>query len=112
MHQAVLRHVATPAAFQRCEIIRAPLHLQLFQLVRADALFLHFADHRIKRLQSRFVRILGLVENARGHLRRPVVTEDVVNSAAGISPKCFFASAMPSSAFTSPSTSNTALFGT
>src|SRR5579864_2605028 len=82
MHQTVARYPAV-SSFERGIIIRAKLHFKLLQLVGAASLFLYFAYHRLKRTQSGLARMLRLVENFRHHLRRPVVTEQIVNSAVG-----------------------------
>src|SRR4029077_672497 len=48
VHQAIFRHVATAAAFQRGEIIRAPLDLELLQFGVGNSLLLDFLDDGIK----------------------------------------------------------------
>src|SRR5205814_4819208 len=73
MHQSIFRHIPAAATLERRVIIRAPLHFQLFQFVRADSVLLNFADYGVKGFQRRMARILGLVNYAGGHLRRPVV---------------------------------------
>src|SRR5205823_6772548 len=81
MHQAVLRHVAATPAFQGRVIIGTPFHLELLQFAGGDSVLLGFANHGIKRSERRFAGKFRLVQNFRGHLRRPVVTEQVIDAA-------------------------------
>ncbi len=90
MHQSKFGHVATAAAFESGEIIRAPLYFQLFEFVGADAVFSDFANYGVERFECRVARIFRLVHNACGHLRRAVVTEEVINAAAGINGNLLF----------------------
>jgi hypothetical protein len=79
MHQAVARDGGAVAALQHGKIIRPEFHFDRIQFLGRDSLLFHFVENFVVGGDGLVRGILGLVQDARHHQRRPVVIEQIAD---------------------------------